>query len=328
MSPCPDSPLRLGIQAFHRPPPGGEPWLPGIASLRATVELVDGSGYDSMWAGDHVSFPVPFLDPLQQIAQAAAFSPRLTFGTAVYLLPLRHPAPVAKEISTLDHLTEGRLIFGVGVGGEFPKEYEVCGVPLKQRGARLGESIEVMRKLWSGQPATHQGQFFNFSDVQMLPAPRQQGGPPIWAGGRSDTALARAARLADGWIGYAVTPGMYRESLDKIQAAARQAGRDIPNFGTGHLLFACVADSYDKAFAAANETLSRRYAMDFTRATGRYAALGTPEQVAEKIREFHAAGVRHVVLDLLGPFDSRDEQIRQFAQSGLPLLHDIRQPIP
>ncbi|HXC37674.1 MAG TPA: LLM class flavin-dependent oxidoreductase, partial [Burkholderiales bacterium] len=261
--------MRLGIQAFHRPPPDSGPWLPSIASLRATVELADGLGYDSIWAGDHVSFPVPFLDPLQQIAQAAAFSSRLTFGTAVYLLPLRHPAPVAKEISTLDHLTEGRLIFGVGVGGEFPKEYEVCGVPLKQRGARLGESIEVMRKLWSGRPATHQGPFFSFSDVQMQPPPRQEGGPPIWAGGRSDTALARAARLADGWIGYAVTPEMYRESLDKIHAAAREAGRDISRFGTGHLLFACVADDYDKAFAAANDTLSRRYAMDFTRATGR-----------------------------------------------------------
>jgi len=82
---------------------------------------------------------------------------------------LRHPAPVAKEIATLDHLTEGRLIFGVGIGGEFPKEYEVCGVPLKQRGARLAESIDVLRKLWTGQPATHQGPFFSFSDVQMLP---------------------------------------------------------------------------------------------------------------------------------------------------------------
>jgi len=134
--------------------------------------------------------------------------------------------------------------------------------------------------------------------------------------------------MADGWIGYAITPEMYRESLDKIHAAARQVSREIPNFGTGHLLFACVADTYDKAFAAANETLSRRYAMDFTRATGRYAALGTPAQVAERVREFHAAGVRHVVLDLLGPFESRDEQIRQFAMHGLPLLHDIRQSIP
>ena len=326
MIPNPDLPLRVGIQAFHRPPPGSGPWLPSIASLKSAVELIDASGYDSVWAGDHISFPVAFLDPFQQIAQAAAFSSRLTFGTAVYLLPLRHPTPVAKEVSSLDHLTEGRFIFGVGLGGEFPKEYEACGVPLGQRGARMTEGIEVLRKLWTGQPATHAGRHFQFSDVAMQPPPRQSGGPPIWAGGRSDAALERAARVADGWIGYAVTPEMFREALDKISRSMASAGRAVANFGTGHLLFACIADDYNQAFAAANESLSRRYAMDFTRATGRYAALGRPAEVAAKIREFHAAGVRHVILDLLGPFDSRERQIRRFAAEGLPLLQDLRNP--
>src|SRR5436305_2003042 len=125
--------------------------------MRELVELVDSCGYDSLWVGDHISFPVAILDPLLQLAQAAVVSPRLTLGTAVYLLPLRPPAPVAKQVATLDHLTEGRLIFGVGVGGEFPKEYEVCGVPRNERGARLTEAVEIMRKLWTGTPATHPG---------------------------------------------------------------------------------------------------------------------------------------------------------------------------
>ncbi len=119
--------------------------------------------------GDHVSFPIPFFDPLLLIAQAAVVSRRLTFGTGVYLLPLRHPAPVAKQVSTLDHLTEGRLIFGVGVGGEFPKEYELCGVPRSERGARLGEGIDILRKLWSGDPVSHSGKFYNFTDIPMNP---------------------------------------------------------------------------------------------------------------------------------------------------------------
>jgi probable F420-dependent oxidoreductase len=318
-----DQKLRIGIQAFHRPPPGAGAWLPRLADLRHTVELIDRSGYDSIWAGDHISFPIPFLDPLPQIAQAAAFSNRLTFGTAVYLLPLRHPAPVAKEVATLDHLTEGRLIFGVGVGGEFPKEYEACGVPFAERGARMNESIEVLRRFWSGAAATHTGRFFRFSEVPMQPPPRQAGGPPIWTGGRSEAALERAARLGDGWLAYVVTPAMYRDALEKIAAKAAMARRTIERFGSGHLLFACVADSYEQAYATANETLSRRYAMDFSQATKRYAALGRPAEVAARIREFYDAGVRHVILDLLGPFEGRDRQAEWFAAEGLPLLSDV-----
>ncbi len=136
-----DTKLRIGIQTIHRrTEPATDAWRPRIDELVALVELVDRCGYDSLWVGDHVSFAVPILDPLLQLAQAAVVSRRLTLGTSVYLLPLRHPAPVAKQVATLDHLTEGRLIFGVGVGGEFPKEYEVCGVPHNERGARLAEA--------------------------------------------------------------------------------------------------------------------------------------------------------------------------------------------
>ena len=185
-----------------------------------------GCGYDSLWVGDHVSFAVPVLDPLLQLAQAAVVSRRLTLGTSVYLLPLRHPAPVAKQVATLDHLTEGRLIFGVGVGGEFPKEYEVCGVPHNERGARLAEGIAVLRKLWSGEKASHTGRFYGpFTDVPMRPPPRQPGGPPIWCGGRTDAALRRTGRIGDGYLTYVVTPDMYRAALDEDRRRRAQAGR-------------------------------------------------------------------------------------------------------
>src|SRR6266446_1897245 len=248
-----DDRLRIGVQTIHRrTEPADGPWLPTIDEMCTLVELVDRSGYDSLWVGDHISFPLSIFDPLLQLAQAAVVSRRLQVGTAVYLLPLRHPTPVAKQVSTLDHLTEGRFIFGVGVGGEFPKEYEACGVPREERGARLGESIEVMRKLWSGAAATHEGKFFRFSDVLMQPPARQPGGPPIWCGGRSDGALARAGRLADGWIAYVVTPEMYKSGLDKIAAAAKSAGRAGAKFGTGHLLFTRLDDTYEKALDAAH----------------------------------------------------------------------------
>jgi probable F420-dependent oxidoreductase len=320
-----DDRLRIGIQTIHRrTEPATGPWLPKIDELTRLVELVDRSGYDSLWVGDHISFAVPVLDPLLQLAQAAMVSRRLTLGTSVYLLPLRHPAPVAKQVATLDHLTEGRLIFGVGVGGEFPREYEVCGVPRNERGPRLTEGIALLRRFWSGEPVSHAGRFYGpFADVPMQPPPRQPGGPPIWCGGRSDGALRRTGRLADGWLSYVVTPEMYRSGLEKIDVAAREAGRSMTNFATGHLLFTRIDDSYEQALDAATETLSVRYAMDFRRAAQRYCALGKPEQVVERVREFHAAGVRHVMLDLLGPYEQRDAQIARFAAEAMPLLRDL-----
>ena len=118
------------------------------------MKLVDDSGYNSLWVGDHISFRGRIFDPLLQLAQAAVVSRRLSLGTSVLLLPLRHPTPVAKQVTTLDHLTEGRLILGVGVGGEFPREYAVCDVPHNERGARLAEGVTVLRKLFSGEKVT------------------------------------------------------------------------------------------------------------------------------------------------------------------------------
>jgi probable F420-dependent oxidoreductase len=281
--------LRIGIQTIHRrSEPAVGAWLPTIDEMGTLVGLVDRSGYDSLWVGDHVSFHIAIFDPLLQLAQAAVISRRLVFGTGVYLVPLRHPTPTAKQVSTLDHLTEGRFIFGVGVGGEFPKEFEACGVPVTERGARLEESLSVMRKLWSGKPATHDGRFFKFEGVTMQPPPRQAGGPPIWCGGRSDAALRRIGRMTDGWM------------------------------------FTRIDDTYEKALDAATVTLSQRYGMDFRKAAQRYCALGPPERVAETIVRFHEAGVRHVILDFVGPYEERDRQIERFASEALPLLAGLR----
>ena len=322
--------LSIGVQTIHRrTEPATGPWLPSIDELVEFVQLVDSSGYESIWTGDHISFPASILDPLLQLAQAAVVSRRLQLGTGVYLLPLRHPVPVAKQVSTLDHLTEGRLIFGVGVGGEFPKEYQSCGVPREERGPRLTEGIQILRKLWSGAPASHQGRFYqSFEDVPMQPPARQAGGPPIWCGGRQPGALKRAGQLADGWFAYAITPQMFKDGMTLIEKAAAEVGRKHATYGTGHLLFTRLDDTYDKALDAATKALSHRYAMDFRKAAERYAALGQPEQVAAKIREFYEAGARHIVLDLVGPYEERPKQISWFAKDVLPLLSDLRGDTP
>jgi alkanesulfonate monooxygenase SsuD/methylene tetrahydromethanopterin reductase-like flavin-dependent oxidoreductase (luciferase family) len=320
-----DDRLRIGIQTIHRrTEPATGPWLPTIDELVDLVSLVDRCGYDSIWAGDHISFPVAIFDPLLQLAQAAVVSRRLMFGTSVLLLPLRHPTPVAKQVITLDHLTEGRFILGVGIGGEFPKEYTACDVPHHERGARLSEGVTVLRKFFSGDAVSHDGRFYGpFDDVPMQPPPRQPGGPPIWFAGRKEAALRRIGRQGDGYLAYVITPDMYRAALATIEEAAQQAGRTLTRFGTGHLLFTRLDSSYEAALDRATETLSVRYAMDFRKAAARYCALGTPPQVAETIRAFHAAGVRHIALDLLGPYEERPRQIEAFARDVLPLLRDL-----
>src|ERR1700728_5467771 len=222
-----DTRLRVGIQTIHRrTEPAAGPWLPRIDEWVDLVNLVDDSGDDSLWVGDHISFPVPIFDPLLQLAQAAVVSRRLTLGTSVLLLPLRHPTPVAKQVTTLDHLTEGRLILGVGVGGEFPNEYSACDVPHSERGARLAEGVTVLRKFFSGQPVSHHGKFYGpFQDVPMNPPPRQAGGPPIWFAGRKEAALRRIGRLGDGYLAYVITPEMYAAALETIAAAASDVNR-------------------------------------------------------------------------------------------------------
>ena len=320
-----DTTLKIGIQNIHRrTEPATAAWRPTIDELAELVRLVDRGGYDSLWVGDHLAFPMSILDPLLQLAQAAVVSRRLLLGTNVYLVPLRAPGPIAKQIASLDHLTEGRLIFGVGVGGEFPKEFALSGVPHNERGGRLSASIPLLRELWSGKPVSHSGRYFGaFNDVLMQPPARQEGGPPIWCGGRADAALARTGRLADGYISYVITPQTYREALEKIEAAADATGRTIERFGTGHLLFTRIDDTYEEALEKAVKSLSYRYNMDFRRAAERYAALGPPEQVAQRVRDFWDAGVRHIVIDLVGPYEDRPRQIEEFAEKVLPLLADL-----
>src|SRR5262249_43073620 len=153
-------------------------------------------------------------------------------------------------------------------------EYESCGVPIHERGARLGEAIVVLRALWSGETVSHRGRFFSFDDVRMTPAPRQRGGPPIWFGGRSEAALRGAARLADGWCSYAVTPEMLAKGLSTIEAAAHEAGRTLDRWATAHLLFTRIGDNYEAALDEAASALSTRYGMNMRPATQRYAAIG------------------------------------------------------
>jgi alkanesulfonate monooxygenase SsuD/methylene tetrahydromethanopterin reductase-like flavin-dependent oxidoreductase (luciferase family) len=278
-------------------------------------------GYDSIWTGDHVAFTGPIDDALTQLTYLSALKPNLIFGTSIFLLPLRHPVPVAKMVATVDRLMgSGHFIFGVGVGGEFPPEYEACGVPLKQRGGRANESIEIIKRLWTGEPLEYRGKYFSFGKITMAPKPRTPGGPPIWVGGRAEAALKRAARLGDGWMPYVVAPKRVADGLEFIAREAQQAGRKFDRFGTALHLFVKLGTSYEAALDVAATHLSKRHAMDFREPAKRYAAMGKPADVAARIAEFVKAGIRDVNVDIISAPAERDAQHEQFAREVIPLL--------
>jgi len=157
----------------------------------------------------------------------------------------------------------------------------------------------------------------------MLPAPAQAGGPPIWCGGRQEAALRRAGRQADGWMSYVVTPEMFADGLKTIAKAAEEAKRTLTRFGSSHLLFLRLGPNFEQAHETASQHLSRRYGMDFRGPAKKYAALGRPEEIAARIAQFHAAGVRHLVLDPIGTNEERPEQYQRFANEVRPLLGAI-----
>lgn len=306
------SQMVIGVGAQLRPHPPAEQF--------ELVRRVEALGFDSVWTGDHVSFHNPLYESLTLLASYASITTRIRLGSAVYLLALRPPAVAAKVTSTLDRLSNGRLIFGVGVGGENPKEFEVCGVSHRERGARVTEAIDVVRALWRDTPATFKGRFTQFEGVSIDPKPVQQPGPPIWIGGRSDAALARAGRQGDGWVSYVVQPERYAQSLEKIRAAARAHGRALEGFATAHLTFITVGRDYESAKATWVRILSQRYAQDFGSLAGKYGVIGTPEQCAETLERFRAAGCNYFIMDPICDLPDEGPQLERIVTEIVPRL--------
>ncbi len=304
-----DGVIGFGAQLSMHPP----------AEQFALVQRLEAIGYDSVWTGDHLSFHNPLYESLTLLASYVPITRRIKLGIAVYLLALRAPAVAAKMAATLDVLSGGRLVFGVGVGGENPKEFELCGVPHKERGARVTEGIDVVRTLWRDTPATFNGRFTRFTSVSIDPKPIQEP-PPIWIGGRSDAALTRAGRQGDGWVSYVVQADRYAQSLDKIRAAAAAAGRSLDGFTAAHLAFITVGRDYEAAKKAWVSVLSKRYNQDFEPLVKRYGIIGTPEQCAEQLERFRAAGCNYFLMSAIG--DPRDEraQHEMIAAEILPRL--------
>ena len=284
------------------------------------ARALEDAGFDSLWVGDHLSFHIPNIESLTLLSFASAVTERIRLGTAVYLLPLRHPTASAKVTSSLDVLSGGRLTLGVGVGGEFPPEFEAAGVPVTERGARTDEAIEILRRLWTEDGVVHRGEHYRFGPISLDPKPLQPAGPPIIIGGRRGPTFRRAGQLGDGYVSHMCAADRFADNLAKIRAHAARAGRKEHPFEPMSFLFTLFDESYEAALDRAAELLQRIYNVPFRDAAAKYCLLGRPEDCLEQIQRFARAGSRHIILSVLSDPEAAIELARD---SIIPEVHGM-----
>ncbi|MFD1537458.1 LLM class flavin-dependent oxidoreductase [Nonomuraea guangzhouensis] len=297
------------------------------SALIEQARLAEDLGFDSVWAGDS---PVtrPRADPLMLLSALAAVTERVTLGTAVLLPALRHPILLAHQLATLDRISDGRLIAGMGAGFPHPNteaQCEALGIEFKRRVSRTEESIDVMRQLWAGATVSHRGTHFAFHDVTLEPKPAQAGGPPIWLAGSGAAALRRVGRLADGWLPYPPTSQMYADEWGVVQEMARlrdPASGEAAARSVTPALYAtvCLDDEPERARDRMRSSIERYYNVPLEFIESIQATFAGPaDDAVDWLNSYALAGVRHVVIRFA--VDDYRGALEEFAERVLPRLH-------
>ena len=276
-------------------------------------------GYELVSTGEHVFFHGPTGNGLISLAAAAGATNTIQLISTITLVPLYPAALLAKQVSALDVLSGGRFQLGVGVGGEYTKEFEACGVPVGERGARTNEALKLMKRLWTEDNVVFDGRFNQLGGVTLSPKPTQKPHPPIWISGRSAAAMKRCALYGTGWLPYMYTPEKLEESLASIAGYAAEIGRSDP-VEPGMFIFFCVHEDREQAVRMASEQLSVQYNQDFSKLVGRYAVAGNPDDCTARLREYVAAGARSIILNSACPGGYVEENERLLANTVLPAL--------
>jgi len=266
-------------------------------TARDNIEIAKSAeilGFDSVWASDHVvmpekhlgSFSEVFYDPFMLLSYIAAETSTIKLGTSVIILPYRNPVVVAKMIATLDQLSEGRVIFGVGPGW-MREEYDALSVPFEKRGARTNEYIEAIKELWVSDDPAYEGEFCSFSNIQFYPKPFQKPHPPIFIAGASDYAIKRAVIYGNGWQPTWVSAEDVREGKSKLEKIAEESGKDLAGFTYSVRNRLHIVDS--------NYDITQDDKLDS--ADPPFLLRGTAAQIADYVKQYKELGVAHMILD-------------------------------
>ncbi|HEX2315925.1 MAG TPA: LLM class flavin-dependent oxidoreductase [Thermomonospora sp.] len=258
-------------------------------------------GFDSVWAND--TLLGARVEPLAMLAALAPATRRVTLGTAALLPAFRRPVTAAQELASIDHLSAGRLVVTVGAGfpGRSEAEYALSGVPWRRRFARLDDTVALWRALWAGERSFH-GVLLRFGDLPESTASWRPGGPPIWLGGASPSALERTGRLYDGWLPYPPDPADYRAGLAAVRHAVRSAGR--PGDAVTPALFVTVLVTGDAEWGERELDAYCRAVYGLPSGTVRTVqalVMGPAEQVAAALSRYVEGGAEHVVCRIAAP---------------------------
>jgi probable F420-dependent oxidoreductase len=310
--------MRIGVTV-----PNVHETLAEPTTIEKVGRMADELGFDSIWCNDHLALPGArngagaqpayaaaygeprgqhIYEPLIVLAYLAAVTRRVLLGTSVYLLALRPPVLAAKQAVSLDRLSEGRLVLGVGVGW-LESEFAATGVPYRQRGSRTDEAIAVLKALCGQDIAEFHGRHHGFSGIEFLPKPVQQPHPPLWIGGRSQAAVRRAARAGDAWHPSHLTVDELREQIPELRAECERAGR-----------------SPDEVTVATRRKLVREPSP--ADADEARVLQGDAGAIAATVAELEQVGVAHLIVEL--PGSSEGELLEHLDWLGRDVLPEIR----
>lgn len=273
----------------------------------AFVDRSEALGFDSLWLSERIGAPAP--DPMMALAVAAGRTQRMKLGTSVLVLPGRNPVILAKEMATLDVLSNGRFLPGVGLGAVDSAEQRAFGVQREERGRRHDEALEIMRRCWTGEPVSFHGEFWSFDDVQVLPRPVQPR-LDVWLGGAAPSELRRVGRVGDGWLPSFCTPADVVDGIALIEATARDHGRSMDPQHYGALIAWCDDDLPPRMV----ETIERRRP-----GTDPRLVVPTRAGLADRVRDFIDAGASKFIVLPLGEVLDTDRMLGELADDLLPL---------
>jgi probable F420-dependent oxidoreductase len=284
---------------------------PETGPLLKLAEKAEGLGYDSLWIGDSI-LARPRHDPLTLMAAVAARTTKVNIGTAVLLPALRNPFVLAHQIATVDQISEGRIILGMGIGTDVPNihdEFESCGVPWDKRVGRFLEGIELCRAMWTGEPVDWDGRWHVKQGV-LGPTPYQKGGPPIWGGGAVPNALKRVARYFQGWFPTGPDPEGYGERLRTVRELTEAEGRKADDVTAAIYLTIAIDEDEAKANERIDSYLVNYYSARPDLLKKRQACYaGGVEGAVEWLQSYVDQGARHVVLRFAGDHDANLDRL-------------------
>ena len=273
----------------------------------ALGDVADQLGIDSVWIGDSL-LAKPRHDPLTLIAAIAARTEKVKIGTAVLLPMLRNPMLLAHQVATLDQISEGRVILGIGTARDVPAiraEFEAAGVPFEKRIGRMLEQMRLCRALWSGEPVDWDG-LWTVKQGELAPKPYTPGGPKIWSGGGVEAALKRSGRYFDGWFPSGAGTGKeWAEGWNGVKRFAKEAGRDPSTITGAAYVTLAIHDDQVTADAELDAYLEGYYLRPAAEIrTQQYCFAGTRAGAVDWLGEFVAGGASHVSLRFTGSYDA------------------------